>query len=83
MLMLYYKSRVAEQTGAFDGVYLLGDCGRLAGELQQGLRRLILAVGNFSAAFEALDGMRGRYMYIAYISVKAFVFELMITMRSH
>ncbi|PGH02308.1 hypothetical protein GX51_04749 [Blastomyces parvus] len=57
MLMLYYKSRVIDQTGNADNNPLnLSE--ELADELQCGLEYVISAVRNYSMAFEALDGMR-------------------------
>lgn len=58
MLMLYYKSRVVDQTSNAEGSPLNGS-EELADELQYGLECVIAAVRNYSVAFEALDGMRG------------------------
>ncbi|OAX82707.1 hypothetical protein ACJ72_02940 [Emergomyces africanus] len=58
MLMLYYKSRVVDQTSNTEGNPLNGS-EELADELQYGLECVIAAVRNYSEAFEALSGMRG------------------------
>ncbi|KKZ67932.1 hypothetical protein EMCG_06463 [[Emmonsia] crescens] len=57
MLMLYYKSRVVDQSSNAEGSPLNGS-EELADELQYGLECVIAAVRNYSVAFEALDGMR-------------------------
>ncbi|KAK2792001.1 hypothetical protein FQN52_004107 [Onygenales sp. PD_12] len=59
MLMLYYKSRVMDQTGESEiADNPLRGAEEIAEELQHGLDCVIAAVRNYSAAFEALDGMR-------------------------
>ncbi|PGH19464.1 hypothetical protein AJ80_03965 [Polytolypa hystricis UAMH7299] len=57
MLMLYYKSRVIEPPKDNED-NPLRNTEQLAEILLEGLQRVISAVRNYSAAFEALDGMR-------------------------
>jgi hypothetical protein len=62
LLMLFYKMRVGKpmplDADRDDGVF---SSERLLDELRLGLERLIGAVRNYSRAFEALDGMRGKH----------------------
>lgn len=58
MLMLYYKSR-AISSGMVESP--LSDTDQLGDELQHGLECVIGAVRNYSMAFEALGGMRGKH----------------------
>lgn len=57
LLMLFYKARVTKQLSPESGNEL-GD--QLVDELRGGLKRLVAALSNYSMAFEALDGMRGK-----------------------
>lgn len=57
MLMLYYKSRVMNEGPDANP---LSDADQLGEQLQHGLECVITAVRNYSNAFEALDGMRGK-----------------------
>ncbi|KAK2870587.1 hypothetical protein FQN49_003067 [Arthroderma sp. PD_2] len=57
MLMLYYKSRSINLETVESP---LSDPDQLSEELQHGLECVIGAVRNYSTAFEALDGMRGK-----------------------
>lgn len=60
MFMIFYKARVAKQLSPESERELASDStDRLIEELRQGLEKIILAVSNYSNAFEALDGMRG------------------------
>ena len=57
MLMLYYKSRAMKEE---PGEHPLSDTDQLGEQLQHGLECVMAAVRNYSRAFEALDGMRGK-----------------------
>lgn len=60
MFMIFYKARVAKQLSPESERDLATDStDRLIEELRQGLEKIIVAVSNYSTAFEALDGMRG------------------------
>ncbi|KAJ5246205.1 hypothetical protein N7468_001188 [Penicillium chermesinum] len=59
MFMIFYKASVAKQFSPSSERDLMGDStDRLIEELRQGLEKIIVAVSNYSMAFEALDGMR-------------------------
>jgi hypothetical protein len=61
MFMIFYKARVAKQFSPESEIDLASDSNdRLVEELRQGLQRNIRALSNYSVAFEALDGMRGK-----------------------
>jgi hypothetical protein len=61
MFMIFYKTRVANQVSPDRESEITSDStDRLIEELRQGLQRIIRAVSNYSLAFEALDGMRGK-----------------------
>lgn len=61
MFMIYYKASVAKQLSPEAENEGGGDStSQLIEELRQGLERIITAVSNYSLAFEALDGMRGK-----------------------
>lgn len=61
MLMLFYKARVANQLSPdSENEIASNSTDHLVEQLRQGLQRIIAAVSNYSLAFEALDGMRGR-----------------------
>jgi diphthamide synthase (EF-2-diphthine--ammonia ligase) len=63
MFMIFYKARVAKQLSPDVESELVSDSTeQLVEELRRGLERIILAVSNYSLAFEALDGMRGQYI---------------------
>ena len=63
MLMIFYKARVEKQLSPDYGNKTTPS-DRLIEELRQGLERIIATVTNYAAAFEALDGMRGKsYCY--------------------
>ena len=62
MFMIFYKARVANQMSPDVETDIASDStDRLVEELRQGLQRIIRAVSNYSLAFEALDGMRGKF----------------------
>lgn len=63
MLMIFYKARVEKQLSPDYGNKTTPS-DRLIEELRQGLERIIATVTNYAAAFEALDGMRGRSLPI-------------------
>ncbi|KAJ5654010.1 hypothetical protein N7490_001013 [Penicillium lividum] len=65
MFMIFYKARVANQLSPeVENEIAGGSTDRLVEELRQGLERIIGAVSNYSLAFEALDGMRGKLLFI-------------------
>lgn len=62
MFMIYYKASVAKQLSPDTENERGGDStSQLIEELRQGLERIITVVSNYSLAFEALDGMRGKF----------------------
>jgi hypothetical protein len=64
LLMLFYKTRVGKN-GPMELEHDSENSSsteRLIDELRHGLDRIILAVSNYSRAFEALDGMRGTFL---------------------
>ena len=64
MFMIFYKARVAKQFSPDSENELASDStDRLVEELRQGLQRIIGALSNYSVAFEALDGMRGKALF--------------------
>lgn len=64
MFMIFYKARVAKQFSPDSEIDPASDSNnRLVEELQQGLQRIIRALSNYSVAFEALDGMRGKSFF--------------------
>lgn len=65
MLMIFYKARVEKQLSTDYGNKTTPS-DRLIEELRQGLERIIATVTNYAAAFEALDGMRGKSYSYAY-----------------
>lgn len=72
MFMIFYKARVANQVSPDVEPEVVSDSiDRLVEELRQGLQRIIGAVSNYSLAFEALDGMRGKLPYrnIVFITI--------------
>lgn len=70
MFMIFYKARVAKQFSPDSENELGSDStDRLVEELRQGLQRIIGALSNYSIAFEALDGMRGKpFVYFESLS---------------
>lgn len=65
MFMIFYKARVAKQFSPDSEIDPASDSNnRLVEELQQGLQRIIRALSNYSVAFEALDGMRGKPFFL-------------------
>lgn len=61
MFMIFYKARVAKTLSPDPENGIVGDSAdQLVEELRMGLERVIAAVSNYSLAFEALDGMRGK-----------------------
>lgn len=70
MFMIFYKARVANQMSPDVENEISSDStDRLVEELRQGLQRIIGAVSNYSLAFEALDGMRGKFIVNLILSV--------------
>lgn len=69
MLMLFYKTRVAKQLSPDSDTGNNSSSERLVEELRNGLERVIGAVRNYSRAFEALDGMRGQYHLLFFLSI--------------
>lgn len=60
MFMIFYKARVSKQISPDSESEIAAEStDQLVKELRNGLERIILAVSNYSHAFEALDGMRG------------------------
>lgn len=61
MFMIFYKARVAKKLSPDPENGIVGDSAdQLVEKLRMGLERIIAAVSNYSLAFEALDGMRGK-----------------------
>jgi hypothetical protein len=66
LFMIFYKARVAKHFSPDSENDLTSDSSdRLVEELRQGLQRIIEAMSNYSLAFEALDGMRGRIPFFS------------------
>lgn len=64
MFMIFYKARVANQLSPDSESEIAAEStDQLIKELRNGLERIIAAVSNYSHAFEALDGMRGKLFY--------------------
>lgn len=59
MLMLYYRARVSQPQDP-ERAHAWITKGPIQ-KLRRGLEQVIGAVRNYSLAFEALDGMRGKY----------------------
>lgn len=65
--MIFYKARVAKHFSPDSENDLTSDSSnRLVEELRQGLQRIIDAMSNYSLAFEALDGMRGKIPFFPF-----------------
>ena len=61
LLMVFYKALATNQIDSETGTGgLFGPADQFCENVQEGLRRLIRTLNNYSLAFEALDGMRGR-----------------------
>lgn len=61
MFMIYYKASVAKQVSDTENEGGGDSTSQLIEELRQGLERIMTVVSNYSLAFEALDGMRGKF----------------------
>lgn len=69
LFMIFYKARVAKQLPPDSESGTSRDStAQLVEQLRQGLERIIAAVSNYSIAFEALDGMRGEFLFSSYSS---------------
>jgi hypothetical protein len=67
MFMIFYKACVAKQLSPDSESEIAAEStDHLVEELRRGLERIIGAVSNYSQAFEALDGMRGKLIVLIF-----------------